>query len=75
MGGRDTRDLVSHGKLVVKEYLDAACSVRVEQRMLRNPGQGERVGAHSDYVGQHLGGLVGLLPITPWGDRNLLSFH
>ena len=43
--------------------------------MLRNRGQGERDGAHSDYVGQHLGGLVGPLPVTPWGDRSLLSFH
>ena len=24
VGGRDTRDQVSHGKLVVKEYLDVA---------------------------------------------------
>ena len=43
--------------------------------MLMNPSQGERYGARSDYVGQHLGGLVGLLPITPWGDRSLLRIH
>ena len=66
---------MSHGKLVVKEYLDTKCSMRGEERMLWNPSQGERDGAHSDYVGQHLGGLVGPLPITPWGDRSLLSFH
>ena len=65
MGGRDTRDQVSRGKLVVKEYLYAECYARVEQRMFRNPGQGERDGERSDYVGQHLGKLVGLLPVTP----------
>ena len=75
VGGRDTRNQLSHGKLVVNEYLDVECSARVEQRMLRNPSQGERDGECSDYVGQHLGGLVGSLPITPWGDRSLLSFH
>ena len=66
---------MSRGKLVVIEYLDAECSARGEQGMLRNPGQGERDGEHSDYLGQHMGGLVGSLPITPWGDRSLLSFH
>ena len=66
---------MSHGKLVVKEYLDATRSMRKEKRMLRNPGQGERDGAHSNYVDQHLGGLVGLLPITSWENRILLSFH
>ena len=75
MGGRDTRDQVSRGKMVVKEYLDIECSVRGEQRMLWNPSQGERDDEHSDYVGQHLGGLVGLLLVTPWGDRSLLIFH
>ena len=75
VGGRDTRHQVSHGKLVVIEYLDVECSTRVEQRMLKNPDQGERDGERSDYVGQHLGGLVGMLPVTPWGDRSLLSFH
>ena len=35
--------------------------------MLKNPNQGERDGEHSDYMGQHMGGLVGLLPVTPWG--------
>ena len=43
--------------------------------MLRNLDQGERDGERSDYMGQHLGGLVGPLPVTPWGDRSLLSFH
>ena len=66
---------MSRGKLVVIEYLDVECSVKGEQRMLRNPSQGERDGECSDYVGQHLGGLVGLLPVTPWGDRSLLRFH
>ena len=66
---------MSCGKLVDKEDLDAARSVRREQRMLKNSYQGERDGGHSDYVGQHLGGLVGPLPIMPWGDRSLLSFH
>ena len=66
---------MSRGKLEVIEYLDVECSARVEQRMLRNPDQGERDGEHSDYVGQHLGGLVGLLRTTPFGDRSLLSFH
>ena len=37
VGGRDTRDQMSRGKLVVIEYLDAECSVRVEQRILGNP--------------------------------------
>jgi hypothetical protein len=37
--------------------------------------QGEKDGAHSDNVAQHLGGMVACLPITPWGDRRLLSFH
>ena len=75
VGGQDTRDQVSHGKLVVKEYLNAECSARGEKRMLWNLGQGERDGECSDYVGEHLGGLVGPLPVTPWGDRSLLSFH
>ena len=75
MGGKDTRDQVSHGKLVVKEHLDASCSTRGEKRMLRNPGEGDKDGAHSDYMGQHLGGLVESFPITPWGDNSLLSFH
>ena len=66
---------MSCGNLVVKEYLDAACPMRGEQTMLRNLSQGERYGDRSDYMGQHLGGLVGLLPITPWGDRSLLIFH
>ena len=66
---------MSRGKLVVKEYLHASCSTRGENRMVRNPGQGERDGAHSYYVGQHLGGLVGPLLVTPWGDRSLLNFH
>ena len=43
--------------------------------MPRNPNQGERDGACSDYVAQHLGGLVGSLPITPCEDRSLLRFH
>ena len=75
MGGRDTRDQVSRGKLVVKEYLDAARSTRGEQSMLRNPGQGERDGARCDCMDLHLGGLEGLLPVTPWVDKSLLSFH
>ena len=75
MGGRDTGDQVSHGKLVVKEYPDTTLSTRGEQRMLRNPDQGERYGACSDHVAQHLGGSVGPLPVTPWVDRSLLSFH
>ena len=75
MGGRDTRDQVSYGKLVVIEYLDAEHSTRVEQRVLRNTGQGERDGERSDYMGHHLGGLVVPLPVTPWGDRSMLSFH
>jgi hypothetical protein len=58
---------VSHKKLVVIVYLDVECSTRVEQRMLRNPDHGEKDGEHSDYVGQHLGGLVGPLPVNPWG--------
>ena len=66
---------MSHGNLVVKEYLDIECFARGEQRMLWNPGQGGRDGKRSDYVDQHLGGLVGLLPITPLGDRSLLRFH
>ena len=66
---------MSRGKLVVKEYLDTTRFARGEHRMLKNPGQGERDGARSDYVAQHLGGLVGLLPVTPWVDRSLLSFH
>ena len=53
---------MSRGKLVVIEYLDAECSTMSEQRMLRNLDQGEGDGEHSDYMGQHLGGLVGLLP-------------
>ena len=65
VGGRDTRDQVSRGKLKVIEYLDAECSSRVEQRKLRNLSQGERDGKHSDYVGHHLGGIVMPLPITP----------
>ena len=43
--------------------------------MLRNPSQEERYGERSDYVGQHLRGSVGTLPITPWGDRSLLIVH
>jgi len=43
--------------------------------MLENLGQGERDGECSDYVGQHLGGLVGPLPVTPWWYRSLLRFH
>ena len=39
--GLDTRDQVSCGKLEVIEYLDVECFARVEQRMLRNLGQGE----------------------------------
>ena len=76
--GRDRwlhTDQMRCGKLVDKEYLDAARSARREQRMLRNLGQGERDGVCSDYVSQHLGGLVAPLPVTPWGDRILLSFH
>ena len=66
---------MSCGKLDVIEYLDADCSARVEQRMLRNLGQGERDGARSDYMAQHLGALVAPLPVTPWGDRSQLRFH
>ena len=43
--------------------------------MLKNPGQGERDVECSDYMGDHLGGMVVQLPVTPWGDRSLLSFH
>ena len=66
---------MSCGKLVVKEYMDAMRPARGEQRMLMNPDQGERDGARSAYVCQHLGVLVGPLPVTPLGDRSLLSFH
>ena len=66
---------MSCGKLVDKEDLDAARPMRSEQSMLNNLGQVERDGARSDYVAQHLGGLVAPLPITPWGDRSLLRFH
>ena len=58
-----------------KEYLDATRSMRREQRMLTNLGQGERDGVCSDYVAQHLGELVAPLPVTPLGDRILLRFH
>ena len=50
---------MSHGKLEVIEYLDAECSVKDEQGVFKNPGQGESDGESSDYVGHHLGGLVG----------------
>jgi hypothetical protein len=66
---------MSCGKLVDKEYMDTARSVRREQRMLWNLGQGERDGVHSDYMALHLEGLEWLLPVTPWGDRSLLRFH
>lgn len=56
---------MSGGNLEVIEYLDAECSARVEQRMLRNPIQGESDGEHNDYMGHHLGGLVVLFPVTP----------
>ena len=75
MGGHDTRDQVSNGKLEVIEYLDAKCSTWAEQIMLRNPSQGTRDGERSDYVGHHLGGPVVPLLVTPWGDRSLLIFH
>ena len=52
-------------KLVDKEDFDVARPVRYEQRMLRNPHQGERDSARSDYMAQHLGGLVVSLPVTP----------
>ena len=68
-------DQMSFGKLADKEDLDAVRPARSEQRMLKNLDEGERDGAHSDYVAQHLGGLVAPLPITPCGDRSLLSFH
>ena len=63
--GRDTRDQVSHGKLEVKEYLDVECSMRVEQRMLWNPGQGDRVVRVIDYMCHNLGGLVVSLHVIP----------
>ena len=75
VGGRDTRDQVSRGKLVIIEYLDVECPMWAEHKMLRNFDQGERDGERSDYMGHHLGGLVVSLPVTPWGDRILLSFH
>ena len=68
-------DQMSCGKMVDKEDLDAARPVRCEQRMLKNLDQAERDGVHSDCMAQHLGGLVVPLPVTPWGDRSLLSFH
>ena len=66
---------MSCGKLVDKEDLVVARAATREKRMLWNPGQGERDSARSDYVALHLVGLVGSLPITPWGDRSLLHFH
>ena len=58
---------MSCGNLEVKEYLDAEFYVRVEQIMLKNPGQGGRVVRVSDYVCQHLGGLVVPLHVIPRG--------
>ena len=66
---------MSCGKLVDKEDLDATRLARCEQRMLKNPGQGERDGACCDYMAQHLGGLDEPLPVTPLGDKSLLCFH
>ena len=56
---------MSRRKLVVKEYLDAVYSTRGEKTMLRNFNQGDRDGERSDYIGQHLGGLVWTLLVTP----------
>ena len=66
---------MSCGKLVIKEDLDAARPTRYEQRMLRNPSQGEKYDAHCDCVAQNLGGLVAPFPVAPWGDRSMLCFH
>ena len=66
---------MSCGKLVDKEDLDVVRPARCEQRMLRNPDQGERDGASSDCMAHHIGRLVTPLPVTPWGDRSLLRFN
>lgn len=65
--GHGIRDQVSHRKLEVKEYLDVECSAWVEQRMLRNPDQGDKVVRASDYMCHHLGGLVVPLYVIPGG--------
>ena len=66
---------MSCGKSVVKEDLDAARPARCEQRMLRDPGQGEKDGVRCDCVAQHVEWLVVPFHVTPWGDRSPLCIH
>ena len=66
---------MSCGILVDKEDLDAARPTRYEQRMLWNPGRGEKDDARCDYVVHHVEWLVVPFPVTPWGDRSMLCFY